>query len=132
LLGSFYLAYDQAPLEVIDSPIQQSLLTFLLIHQDTPQPRQRLAFHLWPDTPEAQAQANLRTLLVRLRRMWPEVDRFVGITPQTLPWRPDSDFSLDVNEFEEAVRRAETAGAARDVLAAQADLERAGQLDAAT
>ena len=37
-----------------------SLLAYLLFHRDTPQPRQHLAFLLWPDSSESQARTNLR------------------------------------------------------------------------
>jgi hypothetical protein len=32
----------------------------LLLHRDAPQPRQRLAFLLWPGSTERQAHTNLR------------------------------------------------------------------------
>ncbi len=38
----------------------ESLLAFLLLHRDAPQPRQRLAFLVWPDSGEEQARTNLR------------------------------------------------------------------------
>ena len=41
----------------------ESLLAYLLLHREAPQPRQRLAFLLWPDSSEPQARTNLRHLL---------------------------------------------------------------------
>jgi hypothetical protein len=38
----------------------ESLLAYLLLHRDAAQPRQRLAFLLWPDSSEPQARTNLR------------------------------------------------------------------------
>jgi predicted ATPase/DNA-binding SARP family transcriptional activator len=107
LLGGFRLTSGETPVQAVDSAAQQTLLSILVLHRDAPRPRQQVAFHLWPDSPEAQAQANLRTLLVRLRRGWPDFDRFVETTPRTISWRPEAAFSLDVADFEEAVRQAE-------------------------
>jgi len=59
------------------------LLAFLLLNRDAAQPRQRLAFLLWPDSTEAQARTNLRHVLHNLRRALPELDRYLEITPRT-------------------------------------------------
>ena len=58
-----------------------SLLGYLLVHRGVPQPRQRLAFLLWPDSTEAQARTNLRKVLHTLRRALPDADRFIEVTP---------------------------------------------------
>jgi predicted ATPase/DNA-binding SARP family transcriptional activator len=127
LLGGFHLM-DEQGVVAIDSPIQQSFLTLLLLHRDTPQSRQSISFCLWPDSSEAQAQANLRTLLVRLRRVWPKVEQFIEITPRTLQWKSKHDFSLDVAEFEDAARPVENPGMDIDIKTARPDLERAVHL----
>lgn len=58
----------------IGSDRQQALLAYLLLHRRTPQPRQRLAFHLWPDSTESQSRSNLRKALSHLRQALPEPD----------------------------------------------------------
>lgn len=52
---------------------------FLLLQElrDTPQPRQHLAFLLWPDSTEAQARANLRRALHDLHQLLPALDGFL-------------------------------------------------------
>ncbi len=77
LLGDFRLTYGNTPLLTVNTLRLQSLLAFLVLHRHTPQSRHHLAFLLWPDTPEAQAHTNLRTLLHRLRQALPEVDCFL-------------------------------------------------------
>ena len=47
----------------------QSLLAYLVMHRDSPQARQHLAFLFWPDASEAQARANLRKALYELRQV---------------------------------------------------------------
>src|SRR5574341_343449 len=63
LLGELDLRLGDAPLPRLDSARAESLLAYLLLHREAPQPRQRLAFLLWPDSTEPQARTNLRHLL---------------------------------------------------------------------
>lgn len=109
LLGDFSLCYGDVLLAGVDTPRLQSLLARLvLLHQETPIARQRLAFLLWPDTHEAQARTNLRNLLHQLRKRLPEGVRefLVYEDRKTVQWRPDAHFSLDVTEFEKLITAA--------------------------
>jgi DNA-binding SARP family transcriptional activator len=100
LLGDFNFTYETAHVEILDSARLQSLLVYLLLHRQAPQSRQHLAFLLWPDTSERQAQSNLRNLLHRLRTAFVDIERFLHIDTRTLRWRDDAVFSLDVADFE--------------------------------
>ena len=66
LLGTVDLQLDDQPLAPLDSARAESLLAYLLLHRDAPQPRQHLAFLLWPGSAEGQAQTNLRKVLYTL------------------------------------------------------------------
>src|SRR6516164_1190902 len=103
LLGTVDLRLDDQPLPPLDSARAESLLAYLLLHRDVPQPRQRLAFLLWPDSAEGQAHTNLRKVLHNLRRALPEADRLIEIGPRTLRWHPNAPLWLDVEQFERAV-----------------------------
>ena len=103
LLGTVDLRLDDQPLPPLDSARAESLLACLLLRRDAPQPRQRLAFLLWPGSTEGQAQTNLRKVLHNLRRALPEADRLIEIGPRTLRWRPDVPLWLDVEQFEQAM-----------------------------
>ena len=118
LFGDCALRYDQAPLTDVNTPRLQALLAYLLLHRDAPQSRPHVAFQFWPDSTEAQARSNLRTLLLRLRRALPDADRFLEATAQTVQWRLDAPFSLDVAAFEDGLARAEQAGDGTTVRAA--------------
>lgn len=120
LLGEFRLTSDNAPVKGLNASRMQSLLARLLLKRDVPQSRQALAFLLWPDSPESQARTNLRKLLHDLRRALPGADQYLRIESQTIQWRPDAPFSLDVAEFQNAIERA-----AKGEAALQAHLERA-------
>ena len=75
LLGELDLRLGDVPLPPLESARAESLLAYLLIHRGAPQPRQRLAFLLWPDSTEQQARTNLRHVLHKLRRALPDADR---------------------------------------------------------
>src|SRR5258706_8678432 len=106
LFGTLDLRYGENPLRVLESARAESLLAYLLLHREAPQPRQHLAFLLWPDSTEPQARTNLRHVLHNLRHAFPDLDQFMDVTPRTLQWRPDAPFWLDVAAFENAGLRA--------------------------
>lgn len=110
LLGELDLRLDGRPLPPLESARAESLLAHLLLHQEAPQPRQRLAFLLWPDSTEPQARTNLRHVLHNLRRALPDLDRFLDVTPRTLRWRAGAALWLDVAAFEEALAGGEADG----------------------
>jgi predicted ATPase/DNA-binding SARP family transcriptional activator/Tfp pilus assembly protein PilF len=113
LLGEFQIEYDDgAPLAGLSSARLQSLLAYLLLHRGAPQARAHVAFQIWPDTSEAQAQANLRYFLHQLRRALPDADRYIQADKVTLQWRADAPCTLDVAGFERALAVAGSAESA--------------------
>lgn len=100
LLGDFCVKYGDQPITSIVSARLQSLIAYLVLHRETPQLRQHLAFLLYPDSSESQARTNLRNLIHLLRHAVPEPDSFLAHDTLTLQWRADSGFALDVVEFE--------------------------------
>jgi DNA-binding SARP family transcriptional activator len=109
LLGPFRLHQDDQPVAGFDQARLQHLLAYLALHRQAPISRPQLAFSLWPDTTDQQALKNLRTLLARMRQALPNAGDFVSVTAQTLEWRPNASFTLDVAEFEAAVAQAAAA-----------------------
>lgn len=99
LLGGFTLMVEERSI-VLNGVRLQSLLAYLLLHQQSLQSRQHLAFLFWPDTDEIQALSNLRNLLYKLRRALPEIDHFIEADAQMIQWRSDLPFTLDVTRFE--------------------------------
>lgn len=86
----------------LSSPRMHALLAWLILHRQGPQPRERLAQALWPDTPDAQARTNLRNLLFRLRSIAPAVDAQIVTRDSSLQWAPTLPFAVDVVTFERA------------------------------
>src|SRR4051812_10818946 len=123
LLGTCQLVHGAIPLAIGHTPRLQALLAYLLLHRATPQPRQQLAFLLWPDSPDTQARTNLRKLLHQLRHTLPATERFVADDGATLQWQPNAPFTLDVVDFEGALAAAEQAEQTGDQGAVRAALE---------
>ena len=108
LLGDFRLATGASLVSNVNAPRLRSLLAYLVLHRDAPQARHHLAFLLWPDTTDAQARTNLRQLVHGLKQILPEAGHFVLTSAQTLQWRPDAPFRLDVSEFEKTLTKTDT------------------------
>ena len=106
LLGEFSLIYGSHVVQSVGTLRLQSLLARLVLFRSAPQSRRHLAFTLWPDSSESQALTNLRRELYNLRQALPAADRFLSIENQTLQWRSDTPFTLDVADFEQAVTAA--------------------------
>ncbi|WP_186382538.1 AfsR/SARP family transcriptional regulator [Amycolatopsis rhizosphaerae] len=83
LLGGFSLRHDGVEIEL--APSAQRLLAFLALHRR--HPRGYVASMLWPEYPQEQALASLRTALWRVRT------RAAGTLSST---RHDLDLDLDV------------------------------------
>ncbi|MGE3289053.1 MAG: AAA family ATPase [Pseudonocardia sp.] len=101
LLGRFELRADGAAdgAEVaLESARAESLLAYLLLSRGEPQPRERLAALLWPESTQAQARTNLRHVLHTVRGRLPDATAVLDVTPKTLCWR--GEVWLDVAEFE--------------------------------
>ncbi|MCL4561950.1 MAG: AAA family ATPase [Chloroflexi bacterium] len=109
LLGDFHLTYGGEAYTGIASPRLQALLAYLLLHRGIPQPRQYLAFTFWPDLPENHARNNLRQALFQIRQALPNKNSFLETDAMEVFWRLDSPFTLDVAEFEQALKAADVA-----------------------
>ena len=113
---------------VVQQAPAQSLLAYLILHCDSRQPRQQLAYLFWPDSTEAQAFANLRRTLHQLRHALPDSERFLASDGRTIQWQPDAPFSCDVALFEEQLAAADQAAVAGKMEDQQAALEAAVDL----
>jgi DNA-binding SARP family transcriptional activator/tetratricopeptide (TPR) repeat protein len=89
------------------------LLSFLAVHADAPQPRQRLAATFWPDSTERQARTNLRRELHHLRVLLSD-DPSLVVEPATLMWREWPTCRVDVCVFQRERQLALEALAAGD------------------
>jgi DNA-binding SARP family transcriptional activator len=105
----FQVSIDGESLPVMHSKRLQSLLSYLVLHHNSPQSRQYLAYCFWPDSTEKQARTNLRQLLHYLRQSLPDPDAFLQIDNHTVRWIPDSPFTFDFAEFEQLIKQSKKA-----------------------
>jgi len=108
LLGDFKITDSKEPLPGLSKPRMQTLLAYLLLHGDAPQPRAQLAYTFWPESTETQARTNLRRELLQLRRTLPQAETYLHIETHTIQWNAEADFSLDVADFTAVLSAAQT------------------------
>ncbi len=105
LLDTFQATCNGKSLHTFDSPRVQALLTYLLLHRSAPQPRQQVAFQLWPTSTESQARTNLRKLFWQLRQALPAADEFIHCTNQTLHWHANAPVAVDLFVVQQHLQR---------------------------
>lgn len=98
LFGHLELTWQDQPLAMLGKT--SPLLTYLLLNRHAPVQRDTIAFSLWPDSPETLARLNLRRTLHQLRRSLPPAEDWLTSTADTVQWNPNSDYWLDVADFE--------------------------------
>ena len=128
LFGKFRITHGDESVAAVNTNRLKSLLTYLVLHGDAPEPREHLAFLLWPDSGEAQARTNLRQLLHHLRRALPDECGFLTADNHTVHWRRDPACAVDVVEFDAALAAAEGAAQTADVATELQALEDAARL----
>ena len=102
LLGTVEVILDGQRIRAFNSPRLHRFIALLVLDQ-RPQQRSKLAFQLWPDSGESQARTNLRKLLHELRRSLPDIDQFVAIDNETVSWKSNGPSNVDVLRFRNAV-----------------------------
>lgn len=109
LFGNLRISFGGRPVTAVNTNRLQSLMAYLILHGDAPQPRERLAFLLWPASSESQARTNLRQLLHHLKRALPAECNLLETTHFTVRWRQDRSCSIDVVDFQTAIAEAGSA-----------------------
>jgi DNA-binding SARP family transcriptional activator len=110
LFGQFQATWQDFTLSAPGRPRLQSLLAYLLLfHRYRSASRDHLAFTLWPGTSEAQAHANLRQYLHKLRAWLPSPadNPFLLIDSNEIHLNPDAPWWVDVWAFEDALSQGE-------------------------
>src|SRR5215471_20798906 len=95
LFGNLRISFAGRPVTSVNTNRLHSLIAYLILHGDTPQPRERLAFELWPGSSESQARTNLRQLLHHLKRSLPAESNLLVSDHFTVQWRHETACSID-------------------------------------
>jgi len=112
LLGEQAITDDRPGSFRVGSTRAVVLVTFLVTHAGSPQPRPRIAGLLWPESTDAQALTNLRRELHHLRQVLGDEPSLV-VTSRDLCWRDTDTCRVDVRIFD-IERQATLAAAAAD------------------
>ena len=100
LLGGFQLLWQGEPIKAFANTRLQRLLAYLILNQDTPQPRHTLAHLFWPDSSDSQARTNLRNALHLLRTHLPQVEEYLRSDKNSVKWRSNAPAHVDVLAFD--------------------------------
>jgi DNA-binding SARP family transcriptional activator/predicted ATPase len=104
LLGPLEISCGDRPLSKPPTLKSQSLLAYLVLHRDRPQPRERLAEMFWGDRPERKARRSLATALWHIRRCLPDETLLLSDS-YTAQFDPHTNIWLDVEAFESQATR---------------------------
>ena len=114
LFGNLRISFAGRPVTSVNTNRLHSLVAYLILHGDTPLPRERLAFELWPGSSESQARTNLRQLLYHLKRALPAECQSLVTDHYSVRWRQEASGETDVADFQEAIAAAASARTEND------------------
>jgi len=109
LFGNLRISVAGRPVTAVNTNRLHSLIAYLILHGGTPQPRERLAFLLWPASSESQARTNLRQLLHHLKRALPAECKSLVTDNFAVQWQHDTSCTIDVVDFQAAIAEASAA-----------------------
>lgn len=126
LFGNLNIKAGGAAVTTVNSNRLHALLAWLILEACEPQPRERLASVLWPESTSAQARTNLRQLLHHLKRALPAECTSLRTDQFSVHWHRDASCEIDIARFSGKLADAEKArlqndtSRERDLLAAAA------------
>ncbi|HEY7388533.1 MAG TPA: AAA family ATPase [Bryobacteraceae bacterium] len=128
LFGNLRISFEGRPVIGVNTNRLQSLIAYLILRGDVPQPREHLAFSLWPASSESQARTNLRQLIHHLKRALPAECNVLETTHFAVRWREDPGCAIDVVQFQMAIAEAASARMENDSAREIQSLTTAAQL----
>ena len=114
LFGNLRITSAGSPVTSVNTNRLHSLIAYLILRGDAPQPREQLAFVLWPGSSEPQARTNLRQLLHHLKHALPAECTSLVTDHYAVRWRQEASCEIDVVEFQAAIAAAACARAEND------------------
>jgi DNA-binding SARP family transcriptional activator/predicted ATPase len=105
-LGAYHVTLASRPSPRFQTNKVRALLAYLVLEADRAHERTALVGLFWPEMPEARALNNLSKALGLLRQaLWnhDQATPYLLVSRQTVRFNPDSDYWLDVAEFQRCV-----------------------------
>lgn len=99
LIGPLHISKDQQLIPVLETHAAQCLLGAILLAPEKTQRRSVLASQLWPGQSLEKAQTNLRQLLHRLWKLWPEAPDYLVSSRQSVRWLSTAPQRIDVEQL---------------------------------
>jgi len=109
-LGTFQVEKDGELLTKFATDTTRALFIYLILNPNTSHSREKVATLLWPKGEEKTALNNLRQTLSRLRKAIQDKKAdppYLEVTRQALKFNTESEYSLDVFEFEACYNEAQ-------------------------
>jgi predicted ATPase/DNA-binding SARP family transcriptional activator len=114
LLGGFQVTLAGQPVTAFETDKTRALLAYLAVQAAWPQRRETLAGLLWPGVLESSARRSLSQALFKLREAigdYAARPPFLLIAREALQFNPESNYWLDVSEFERRLNAGQLAEA---------------------
>jgi ABC-type oligopeptide transport system substrate-binding subunit/DNA-binding SARP family transcriptional activator len=121
LMGPMDIRFDGQQLRRPPTLKSRSLLAYLILHRDRPQPREYLVDLFWGDRPERKARRSLTTALWHIRRCLPD-EGLILSELNTVQFDPGAELWLDVDEFQAQASRQDLASLQSAVALYRGDL----------
>ncbi len=98
VLGGLHITLDGNPVSGFISSKAQALFCYLALNHQQSHLRSTLATLFWGDMPDEDAATNLRQAIANLKKLF---EPYLDISRQSVAFRADQPFMLDVAEFEQ-------------------------------
>ena len=101
-LGGFSAISRNTTITTFRSQKTKALLAYLAVESGRVHQRESLMDLLWSEQPAAQANNNFRQSLSRLQKAIANKDMvqpYLVVTRQTVQWDPNSEYTLDIDQF---------------------------------
>ncbi len=116
LFGHFQVFIAQQPVNGFKSDKARALLAYLILEPNRPHARTMLTGLLWPDLPEESANANFRSVLSNLRKVFagkaPNAPAILLSDHHAVQLNPQVEIDCDVLEFHSQIAMGDLAQAA--------------------
>ncbi|MFM7199334.1 MAG: AAA family ATPase [Myxococcota bacterium] len=100
LMATPRILLNGEPLSRLNTYYFEALLAGVLLEPGRTVSREELGLRFWRTHDEVCRRTNLRQLLTRFKRVWPEGEQFINLGREVAAWRSEQPLSLDVERIE--------------------------------